>query len=104
MEKRIFILVLVVSIGVLAGVGIVSKQGRESLLHDVLERQNTMLEAQKNLEKNIIFGKDVIQGSGVSALLQKQNAMEIRIAALETKITNLQKDRVNPEPYTVRQV
>jgi len=86
MEKKIFTLILVVIIGVLVGVGIVSKQGRESLLHDVLERQNVMLQAQKNLETNISSGK----GTGVATLLQKHNEMEIRIAALEEKITKLQ--------------
>jgi len=86
MEKRIFTLILVVVIGVLVGVGIVTKQGRESLLHDVLERQNAMFEVQKSLEKNIASGED----SGVAVLVQKQNAMEIRIAALEAKITSLQ--------------
>jgi len=90
MEKRIFTLVLVVIIGILVGVGIVTKQGRESLLHDVLERQSAMLEVQKNLEKNITSKEGAIQGSGVAVLVQKQNAMEVRIAALEAKITSLQ--------------
>jgi len=93
MEKRIFTIILVVIIGILVGVSVVSKQGRESLLHDVLERQNAMFEIQKSLEKKIISGGGAIQGSGITALLQKQNTMEIRIAALEAKITNLQGNR-----------
>lgn len=90
MEKRIFTLILVVVIGVLVGVGIVTKQGRESLLHDVLDRQTAMFEVQKSFEKNINSREGSGQGSGVAAILLKQNAMEVRIAALETKITSLQ--------------
>jgi len=90
MEKRIFTLILVVVIGVLVGVGIVSKQGRESLLHDVLKGQNAMFKAQKNLAKNITSGGGAIQGSSVAVLVQKLSAMEIRITALEAKITSLQ--------------
>jgi len=70
MEKKIFTLILVVIIGVLVGAGIVSKQGRESLLHDVLERQSAMFEVQKSLEKNITSGAGAIQGSGITVLLQ----------------------------------
>lgn len=90
MEKRIFTLILVVIIGVLIGVGIVSKQGRESLLHNVLKQQNAMLAAQKRFEKNAISRGSISQGSGVGALLQKQNEMEARIVALETQLTGLQ--------------
>ena len=88
MEKRIFTLILVVIIGVLVGVGIVSKQGRESLLHTVLERQNAMLTAQKRFEGNVPAGS-LGQGSGTGALLQKQNQMEARIVALETQLAGL---------------
>jgi protein-disulfide isomerase len=90
MEKRIFTLIFVVIIGVLVGVGIVSKEGRESLLHDVLEQQNAMLAAQKRFEKSLTSGEAVNQSSGISALLQKQIAMEGRIVALEEKFTGLQ--------------
>jgi len=90
MEKRIFTLILVVIVGVLVGVGIVSKQGRDSLLHTVLEQQNAMLAAQNRFEKNANSGGSLSQSPGAGALSRKQNEMEARIIALETKLTSLQ--------------
>jgi len=83
MEKRIFTLILVVIVGVLVGVGVVAKQGRDSLLHTVIKQQSAM---QKALEKNASSR----ESAGVVALLQRQTEMELRIAALETKLTKLQ--------------
>lgn len=87
MEKRIFTLILVVIIGVLAGVGIVSKQGKDSVMNDVSKQLSAVLESQKKLENNFAGGGT---GGGSLALVQKQNALEAKIAALEAKVTKLE--------------
>lgn len=86
MEKRIFTLILVVIIGVLAGVGIVSKQGRDSVMTDVSKQLNALIESQKKLESRFSGGST----GGDFGLAQKQSALEAKVAALEAKVTKLE--------------
>jgi len=88
MEKKIFTMVVVVAIGVLVGVTIVTKQAREPLLRELLKRQNTMLQAQNRIEKNLT--SPAAGDNRIGALLQKQQVLEARLTALETKIKGLE--------------
>lgn len=87
MGKRIFILVLVVAVGVLLGLNIVSKQARDPLLRELLNRQAAILQTQKNIEKALASkheaGSPAVDGS------QRQKTLEDRIAALESKLEGL---------------
>lgn len=89
MGKRIFILVLAVAVGVLLGLNIVSKQARDPLLRELLNRQAAILQTQKNIEKALASkheaGSPVVDGS------QRQKTLEDRIAALESKLESLNK-------------
>ena len=92
MERKIFTIILVAIVGVLAGVGIVSKQAREPLLRQLVESQKDILEWQNKIEGKIAPA----QGSGaagspqIAALIQTQQSLETRIAALEAKLNKLQ--------------
>ena len=89
MEKRIFTLVLVVAVGILVGVGIVTKQAREPMLRELLNRQHAMIQAQSRMEKKLTPNGRA--GSNqVGNLLQKQQNFETRLVALETKIKSLE--------------
>ena len=89
MEKRIFTLILVVIIGVLVGVGVVTKQAKDPLLRELLSRQNAMLQAQSRIEKSLTSPGGA-RGDQISGLVQKQQDLETRLAALETKIKSLE--------------
>jgi len=93
MEKRIFTIILVVTVGVLVGVAVVKKQAREPLLRELLKRQNIMLGNQGRMEIKLtqgpgIGGSDNIQ---IAALVQKQVNLESRIAAIESQLKDIQK-------------
>jgi len=92
MEKRIFTLILVVIIGVLVGVGIVTKQAREPLLRESLKRQTVIIDAQNRMEKALTSRQDTGKSGDarVAVLLQKQQNLEGRIAALESQLKGLQ--------------
>src|SRR3989338_4353396 len=92
MQKRIFTLILVVIIGIFAGVSIVKKQAREPLLRELLKGQNIILQAQRKLEKQIMSGENMAdapapQNSDVSRRLQD---IEGRLAILESSWNGLQ--------------
>ena len=91
MEKRVFIMILVVIIGVLAGVNIVTRQAREPLLRSLLERQSIMLANQSRIERELNSRQNIGGGDNQTAnLLQKQQNLETRIAALEAQLKGLQ--------------
>ena len=89
MEKRIFTLILVVALGVVIGVGIVSKQMKDPLLRELLKKQVEMLGAQQRMEQKLTSGGSVEAGSS-GQFLQKYQALEQRVAALEAQLTAFQ--------------
>ena len=68
MEKRIFTLVLVVVLGVVIGVGVVSKQMKDPVLRELLKQQVAMLNAQQRIETKLSQGGGGMD-AGSSALL-----------------------------------
>ncbi len=92
MEKRVLMLVVVVALGVALGVGIVSKQAKDPALGELLKQQALMIDAQQRMEKklNQASGTPSAIDGGLSAqLLQKYQALEQRIASLESQLTAL---------------
>ena len=90
MEKRIFTLILVVVLGVVIGVGVVSQQMKDPVLRELLKQQAEMLNAQQRIETKLSQGGGGVD-TGLSALLlQKYQALEQRIASLESQLKTLQ--------------
>ncbi len=89
MKKQFFVPVLIVALGVAIGVGIVSQQMKDPLLRALLKQQVAMLNAQQRIEQKLNSGDAADVGSSGS-LLQKYQALEQRMAALEAKLTALQ--------------
>ncbi|OGX34432.1 MAG: hypothetical protein A3C36_03310 [Omnitrophica WOR_2 bacterium RIFCSPHIGHO2_02_FULL_52_10] len=92
MERRIFTMILVVLVGVLVGVGIVSKQARDPLLRQIVQNQNDIIEWQNEIEDQIVpaQGLGAAGSPQIASLIQTQQNLEARIAALETKLNTLQ--------------
>lgn len=93
MEKRIFTLILVVVLGVVIGVGVVSKQMKDPMLRALLKQQAEMLNAQQRIETKLSLSQGQ-GGGGIDAgspalLLQKYQALEQRIASLESQLKTL---------------
>lgn len=89
MEKRLFILILVVVVGVVLGVSIVSHQAKDPLLSKLLQQQGQMLISQTSLERKLSLEGVSGQG-GSSGLLRKQAELEQRIVVLESQIRAFQ--------------
>ena len=92
MEKRIFTLILVAILGVVIGVGVVSKQMKDPLLRELLKQQVEMINAQQRMEKKL--GQAAAMPPAVDAgvfaqLSQKYQALEQRIASLESQLNSL---------------
>jgi len=89
MEKRIFILILVVVVGVMVGVSIVSKQAKDPFLREVLEQQTSMLRTQKQIVKMI---KNEYDGDGDNndGSGSKIKQLEARVASLEAQLKGIQ--------------
>lgn len=91
MEKRIFTLVLVVVLGVVIGVGVVSKQMKDPVLRELLKQQREMLNAQQRIETKLSQGGGGADaGSSAALFLQKYQALEQRVASLESRLQTLQ--------------
>lgn len=96
MGKRIFTLVLVVVVGVLAGVGIVAKQAREPLMRELLRQQATLIQSQRRIEKMITSeieseeNFDEAGGDRIPAVLQRQRDLEARVETLEAQMKGFQ--------------
>ena len=86
MENRFFTLVLVVTLGVVVGVMIVTKQSQDPIFRTLLEQQSKMLRSQ-----SIIEGK--LNSSGMMAGNDVKQ-LEQRIATLEAQVKALQAQRV----------
>ena len=85
-------MILVVLVGVLAGVGIVTKQARDPLLRELIQKQNQILANLSKLEQGLGSGQNVLASGGpqVVSLLQAQQSLEARIIALETQLKGIQ--------------
>src|SRR3989338_4172650 len=90
MEKRIFTLALVVVLGVVIGVGVVSKQMKDPVLRELLKQQVEMLNAQQRIETKLSQGVGVMDAGSSALLLQKYQALEPRIVSLESQLKALQ--------------
>jgi protein-disulfide isomerase len=82
MQNRIFTLILVVIIGVLVGVGVVTKQVREPLLRELLRQQGVLAQAVARVEKAL----------GQEDKDDNQNGGDLadRVAVLERQVKGLQ--------------
>ena len=89
MEKRIFTLVLVVVLGVVIGVGVVSKQMKDPVLRELLKQQVAMLNAQQRIETKLSQERGGMDAGSSALLLQKYQALEQRIASLESQLRTL---------------
>ena len=89
MQNRFVTLSLVAVIAIILGIGIVSKQSRDPLLKEILKQQSEMLDTQDEIAKKLDTGKDSGSNLGMSAtlfeVLRKQQALEQRIAKLESQ-------------------
>ena len=97
MQKKIFTLILVVTIGVLVGVAVVKKQAREPLLREILQRQQTLLQTQTRIERRMDTEEDEdnIIGTEDSRIIQKLQGLENRLAALEVQLKGPRQARGN---------
>ncbi|HBR14087.1 MAG TPA: hypothetical protein DD723_00890 [Candidatus Omnitrophica bacterium] len=94
MGRRIFTLVFVAALGILLGVGIVSKQARDPLVKELIEQQTLILQGQKRLEQKLEEKGLPARGEGdvnVAQLLLRQQVLEGRIAVLESQWKDLEK-------------
>ncbi len=87
MQKRIFTLILVVVIGIFAGVSIVKKQAREPVLRELLKNQNIILQAQRRLEKKLTSGEDI-----TGALVLQDSTAARRLENIEKRLSALEAD------------
>lgn len=90
MEKRIFTLILVVVLGVVIGVGVVSKQMKDPLLRQLLKQQVEMINAQQRMEKHLTDNPAPFEIGPSAQFMQKYQVLEQRLAALESQLKNLQ--------------
>ena len=90
MENRIFTPILVVALGVAIGVGIVTKQMKDPVLRELLKRQVEILSAQQRIETKLSQGGGGMDAGSSALLLQKYQALEQRIASLESQLRTLQ--------------
>ncbi|MCK5083305.1 MAG: thioredoxin domain-containing protein [Candidatus Omnitrophica bacterium] len=88
MQKKVFTLVLVVTIGVLTGVAVVKKQTREPLLREILKGQQILLLAQTGIERKLGSDADRVVEDLVST--KRFKGLEDRIASLKNQIKSLQ--------------
>ena len=87
MTNRLLTLLLVVLIGILAGVGIVLKKSSEPLLKEMLRKQGDIVTAQGRIEQKLSMGA----GAGASGPVTQVQvaALEMRIAAMENQLKGL---------------
>lgn len=90
MQNKIFTLILVVIIGVLVGVGVVTKQAREPLLRELLRQQSAVVQTVARVEKtlNNIIAED--DDDDAKADGQDNNNLAARVAVLERQVKNFQ--------------
>lgn len=93
MTKRIVSFVLVATVGVIAGVIIVKKQLRDPLIEELVSKQEAILSGQGRIEENLLpaSGGNVAGTTQLTALLQKQQTLETRVAVLEGQVAGFQK-------------
>ena len=95
MNNKIFTLVLVVIVGILVGLGVVTKQSRDPMLRELLKQQEAMLKTQKSIENKLTSagstGIKQFQGNtDLTNIFRKQQTLEQRITALESQFKSLQ--------------
>lgn len=94
-DNKTFTMVLVVIIGVLIGLAILSKQSQSPFFKVIYDQQMALLKGQKEIVDLI---KDVgDEDEGLESLINRLDAMEERIAKLETRIKVVQ-DGVEVKP------
>lgn len=100
MKNHFIVSILVVVVAVVLGVTITVQKTNDPIMHRLLVQQNEVLDLQKNLQrqlKNLASQPAVKQvasaaapvGTDLSAILSKQQDIEQRLAALETKLQPL---------------
>ena len=85
MEKNFFTLILVVAVGILLGVGIVSKQAREPLLRQIAQQQVNIVKAQDKIQEKLggsAQGNAAPDSDRVKALEQRVTTLESQIKFL----------------------
>ena len=87
MENKPFTLVLVVTVGVLLGAGIVIKQTNDPLLRKIIEQQEKIIKSQSNVEAKLSPSSAT---ETIANLLAKQQAMEQKMVALESQLKMMQ--------------
>src|SRR3989338_3348770 len=88
MERRIFMMIAVAIVGILVGVGVVSKQSKDPLLRQIIENQNQMISWQNQQGRSGVPGQNFQAGNNnqVAAIMQTQQNLENRIVAIETQL------------------
>jgi protein-disulfide isomerase len=81
MERKYFTLILVVVVGVLLGVGVVSKQAKDPLFRQIVQQQSDILKSQQKVEQQLV-GTEGDPVGGSARVLQ----LEQRVALLETQL------------------
>lgn len=89
MQKRIFTLILVAIVGILAGLAVVKKQVREPLLREIIRNQRVLLQSQAKIEKKINEENAIVEAKDSPTMVKLQD-LETRLAALETQVKGLQ--------------
>ena len=94
MGQRVFTLILVVVLGVLVGVGIVSKQTKGSMMKVMLEQQQKMMNVQNRIEQKLAIsqtrGFQQAPAGNNFGLTSQVQRLEQRIAALENQLKGVQ--------------
>lgn len=90
-EKKIINLGLVAILGILVGVAIVSTQARDPLLKEMLRQQAESLKIQRQIEKKLSSAQEpTVPAALTGGQLGQDQALEQRVAALESQLRNLQ--------------
>ncbi len=98
MGQKVFTLILVVVLGVLVGVGVISKQKKElnskAMLETILTQQQSMINAQNRIEQKLaisqVGGSQPVSIGSSSGLTIKVQKLEQRIATLENQLKGVQ--------------
>ena len=102
MGNRVVTLILVAVVGVLLGLGVVMKQAKDPILHEMLKQQNEIVKVQNRIEQKLNVPV-ANTGSNQQGLEQRVTVLENQMKALVTMLKDAQgggRQGPPPEDYT----
>lgn len=91
MARRVITIILLAVIGILGGASFISQQLKDPFLRELMRQQTEILRLQQKMSQELAARQAVPQPADLMAQIpQKQQALEQRIAALESQVRSLQ--------------